>query len=124
MAKKKKRVVPMSTRIKRLKKKCDIALQNYYRNIGGDCEACSKPMHCVHHHIPVSRSSYLRYKAINLVRICSGCHMQHHNGDPKISHAYRQGKAPEWENNLFAIQHTPVKYTEEQLKEILEGYKI
>ena len=120
-----KKVVPKRTRIKRLKKKCDKALQDYYRSLMRNCESCFvKPANVAHHHVPQSRSNNLRYDDDNLILLCQGCHMMHHNGDPRISHNYRENKPRDWEEQLLEKQYVFKKYGEEELKEILTKYLV
>lgn len=118
--KKKPKLVPKPKRVARLKKKCDKALQDYYRALKLKCEACGKVATVMHHHCPVSRSNFLRYDGKNLVPLCQGCHMRHHNGEPGISYRYRKYID---EDYLMENQHTYKKWTEEELEDIKKSFK-
>ena len=73
----------------------------------------------MHHHVPKSRSSFLRYDGKNLVPLCGGDHFKHHNGDPSVSFKYRKTLD---EDYLMENQHTYKKWTEEELKEIIAKF--
>ena len=116
------KTVPKSKRIARLKKKVDIALQNYYRTLNMQCSACENQATVMHHHVPKSRSNFLRYDGRNLVPLCAGCHYLHHQKgtDPNVSFKYRKLLD---EDYLMENQHTYKKWEEDELKELLESFK-
>ena len=114
-----KKTVPKPKRISRLKKKADTTVQNYFRSLTLDCAAgCGNIATVMHHHVPKSRSSFLRYDGKNLVPLCQGCHYLHHQKgtDPNVSFKYRKTLD---EDYLMENQHTYKKFTEEELKEII-----
>lgn len=65
------------------------------------CEVCGKPSYCMHHFFPKSVSSRLRYDFDNLIPICQGCHMRHHQaGDPKIHETIKRKRGQAWYDTL------------------------
>ncbi len=73
--------------MKRLRNKADRLLQEHIRKNYTKCEYCSNQSQVGHHFVPKSVCSNLRYDLANVIPLCHGCHMKHHNGDPMI-HAY------------------------------------
>lgn len=74
-------------KVSTLRNKADRLYQELGRLLFNKC-FCGKEYSNLHHHIPKSRSSNLRYDLENGVPICAGCHFQHHNGDTRIAYQY------------------------------------
>ena len=101
-------------------------MQDYYRAEFNLCMSCFvNPASVVHHHVPQSRSRTLRFDERNYVFLCQGCHMQHHNGDPRIGHNYRQGMMAKygqgWEDELLTISGKIDKRSDKEWRQFLEG---
>lgn len=59
-----------------------------------------KEYSCLHHHVPKSRSSALRYEIRNGVPISAGEHIQWHSGsDPEIEFQYKLFMEQQWGEN-------------------------
>lgn len=90
-------------KITTLRNKADRLYQELGREMFNKC-FCGKPYSNLHHHIPKSRSSNLRYSLENGVPICAGCHFQHHNGDTRIAYKYipymKKLYGKDWESKL------------------------
>ena len=84
----------------RLMRKTDRLYQEAGRKLNTDCLVCSKPMVCLHHYVPKSRSTALRYDLKNGVPLCHGCHMQLHNGDPNIQNKINELNGIDWAKEL------------------------
>jgi hypothetical protein len=110
--------------ISRLWRKAGEALQRYYRSKGGLCMSCGRPMSVIHHHIPQARAKHLRFDERNLVRLCAGCHLKHHCGDPSISFRYRNEMRniykQQWEDDLIVDSHKLVKKSIPEIRQELE----
>lgn len=105
------------TKIALLKEKCDKALQTYYRKLYKVCEVCGGKAICMHHFFPKSMSLTLRYNEENLVPICRGCHMRHHQADdPTIHMTVVKNRGEDWYNRLN-------KYRQKKIKESVQYYK-
>lgn len=81
-------------------RKADRLLQEVGRKSYSDCLVCGKPMACLHHYVPKSRSTELRYDLKNCIPICQGCHMQLHNGDPAIQNKINETNGQDWIDEL------------------------
>jgi len=109
--------------VSQLRNKCDKALQQLGRQRYSKCEVCGNPISCLHHFYPKSTSSRLRYDWDNLIPICNGCHMQHHQaGNPKIHGTVIEKRGLEWYQELTQtkeeIQKVGVGYYREILEEL------
>jgi 5-methylcytosine-specific restriction endonuclease McrA len=81
----------------RWRKECDRRLQIKGMKEFPKCEVCGKPAYCMHHFFPKSVSSKLRYDFDNLIPVCQGCHMRHHQaGDPKIHETVKRKRGQSW----------------------------
>lgn len=123
-------------KIKTLRNKANRLYQELGRKMYSYC-FCGKPYSCLHHHIPKSRSSALRYEIKNGIPICAGCHLQHHSAnDPEISFKYikymKRLYGDNWEEDLrkqrFANKDlkTNIKWYQdniEMLEEKIKNYK-
>ncbi len=87
--------------LKTLQNQADRLIQEKGRRKYKNCEYCGGEMNCLHHFFPKSVSSALRYDWDNLIPICSGCHMQHHNGDPRIHAQIILKRGEKWYKNLL-----------------------
>jgi len=71
--------------VSQLRNKCDKLLQENGRKQRKRCEVCNNSAQVLHHFVPKSVSSRLRYDWDNLIFLCNSCHFKHHTvGDPKI----------------------------------------
>jgi len=93
----------------RLMKKADKLLQELGRIVYDTCLSCKKQSSVLHHYIPKSRSSFLRYNLKNCIPLCNGCHFAHHNGDPKIHNRINEALGKEWYQELEAQQRQAIK---------------
>lgn len=90
-------------------KKCDTKLQHKGKELYQKCEVCSKPMSCLHHFFPKSVSSRLRYDWDNLIPICNGCHMRHHQAnDPTIHGTILKKRGQAWYEVLIVKKYEPM----------------
>ncbi len=106
------------------RKKADKLLQEWGRDNFKYCEACSKPMSCLHHYYPKSSAGNLRYNELNLIPLCQGCHFRHHNGDPRIHNAVNDKRGKAWLNKLNKAKQEFIKCdTIGYYKEIIEKYE-
>lgn len=114
----------MSQEITKLKNKCDRLLQDALRaeNMGATCELCPRPFTCHHHHVPKSRSNYLRYNEDNLVRICQGCHRQIHLGIPAVWNKLIEVRTESWSRGLERKGHIMKSWKVTELRELKEKY--
>jgi 5-methylcytosine-specific restriction endonuclease McrA len=99
----------MLTKKNKLIKKADRELQEAGRRIYEYCEVCGAPMTVMHHYIPKSRSSFLRYNWDNCVPLCHGCHFKLHNSDPFIQNKINEKRGKEWYKGLEQLQVRGVK---------------
>jgi len=109
----------------RLRKECDSLLQHIFVKENPYCLVCGKPTHCGHHYFPKSTASALRYVVDNLIPVCAGCHVRHHNGDPRPQRRIDELKGKKWYNDLLKLKEAHVSDTigyYEQIKEELEKY--
>ena len=109
--------------VSQLRRKCDALLQEEGKRRYKNCEVCGNPISCLHHFFPKSTSSRLRYDWLNLIPICQGCHMRHHQaGDPSIHGTIIKKRGMEWYEDMKVIRHEIIKvnvaYYEEILKEL------
>jgi hypothetical protein len=80
----------------KLRDDCDKLYQELGRKMYKNC-FCGKPYSCLHHHVPKSRSSALRYEIKNGVPICAGCHNLHHSAsDTDIEFKYKLFMEDKW----------------------------
>jgi len=86
----------------KLKRKLDKMIQELGRATYTKCMVCNKPMTVLHHYFPKSMAGILRYEWENLIPLCHGCHMQHHNGNPTIHEKINLIKGEKWRNDLEA----------------------
>lgn len=92
------------------RKKCDTRLQEQGKIAFPKCEVCNKQMSCLHHFFPKSVSARLRYDWDNLVPICSGCHMRHHQaGDPTIHATVLRKRGNAWYDTLLKKKNESIK---------------
>lgn len=105
-------------------KKCDKRLQEKGKELYPKCEVCGKPISCLHHFFPKSISARLRYDWDNLIPICNGCHMQHHQaGNPRIHETVKQKRGQAWYETLNKKSREYIKVNKEYYKYILEMLK-
>ncbi len=106
-------------------RKADTLLQEVGKSIYSKCEVCGKPMSCLHHFFPKSISARLRYDWDNLIPICQGCHMRHHQaGDPRIHETIKQKKGGlEWYEALRKRGREIIKVNREYYEQQMEKLK-
>jgi 5-methylcytosine-specific restriction endonuclease McrA len=76
MVNKSKKIKPAT-----LRNKADRLLQELGRYSYDRCAVCGGEYSCLHHFIPKSLCSNLRYDWDNLVPVCHGCHFSFHTKD-------------------------------------------
>jgi len=90
---------------RKLVKRADRHLQDYYRREPMACEVCGNLAYAMHHFIPKSQSAGLRFEDINLVAICASCHTRHHlGGDPLVHGTIMKNKGMRWYKKLEKIK--------------------
>lgn len=109
--------------VSQLRNKCDKLLQEEGKKRYNKCEVCGNPISCLHHFFPKSVSSRLRYDWDNLIPICNGCHMRHHQaGDPSIHAKIIEHRGLGWYEELNITRRELIKvnvgYFEGILKEL------
>ena len=114
----------MSKELTKLKQKVDRAMQDYYRreHKGFSCELCSQPYQVAHHHVPKSRSNYLRYEYDNLVFLCNGCHRKIHQGDPGAWNKLMEVRGKEWSERIEKEGHKQKSWKMDELKNLLNNF--
>lgn len=108
--------------LKTLRNKCDRLVQEWGRDKYSRCLVCGKPISCLHHYYPKSVSSVLRYNENNLIPICQGCHLMHHNGDPRIHARILEIKGIDWHKELTKKKEQIIKINQGYYKKIIEKY--
>ena len=110
------------SKISILQKKCDKKIQEQGRLKYDRCEVCNNPMSCLHHFFPKSISAVLRYDWMNLIFICNGCHMRHHQaGDPRIHATIIRRRGQKWYNQLLKKKEKTIKTNVKYYEDILNG---
>jgi hypothetical protein len=107
--------------VSQLRNKCDKLLQEEGKRRYRKCEVCDNPISCLHHFFPKSTSSRLRYDWGNLIPICNGCHMRHHQaGDPSIHAKIILNRGQNWYDQLDRTRHEIIRVNKGYYEEILE----
>lgn len=107
--------------IGKLQAECDKLLQETGRKLYPKCEVCGKPMSCLHHYYPKSVSARLRYDWDNLIPICNGCHMRHHQaGDPNIHNTVNKKRGNAWLTTLQKKKNEYIKVNKEYYQYVKE----
>ena len=102
--------------------KADKIFQIWFMSSHTKCEACGKPAVCGHHFFPKSVASSLRYNPDNMVAICQGCHLHHHNGDPRIHAKIMEDRGRDWYNGLLAEKEKLTKTNKAYYEGIIKHY--
>ena len=113
----------MAKKISYYRNKADRAIQEWGRRTYQKCLVCGKEMSCLHHYYPKSTSSALRYDEDNLIPICQGCHLQHHNGNPSIHNKVNEIKGEEWLKRLQRKKEQIIKVGVNYYKYIIKDYE-
>ena len=92
----------------KLQKQCDILYQKVGLKDNPKCEVCGEIAEVIHHFIPKSLSSYLRYSKENGVPICNECHSKVHFQDPHINAMIIFKRGKEWELSLNSLRDRQV----------------
>ena len=89
---------------KRLRKECDILLQQKsFQKYGRKCEVCGGTYRLGGHHIFSKRLySHLRYDLENIAVLCSACHIirLHSQADPLILETIKKKRKRNWFKKL------------------------
>ena len=99
-----------SQRVSYWAKKADKVLQELQRELKADkgCLICGGEYSCQHHVVLKSQSTFLRYKEINLISVCAGCHLKFHNRNPigvkEIMDNLIEIKDQDWYDELLALK--------------------
>jgi 5-methylcytosine-specific restriction endonuclease McrA len=115
-----------SNPLRKLKKKADIALQDWYRlNCPYDmCLICGYKAELRHHFILKSMSNRLRYDSINLIPLCSKCHYKAHFGSETLISAqiaFKKGR--KWFDKIQRLSQEHINLTKKYLEEIIKKYE-
>lgn len=106
--------------LKTLQNKADRLLQEKNRRENKYCEYCGNECQVGHHYFPKSTSSALRYDMNNIIPLCNGCHMRHHNGDPRVHAQITLIRGEKWYANLLRDKEKITKVSQSYYKEIIE----
>ena len=99
-------------KIKKARKKADKLFQEIGLYLTPKCECCGRPATEIHHFIPKSLSTYLRYDLENGISLCRSCHFAHHSKyDPEIYEKMTANKSPEWFAHIKSKRQEFVKPT-------------
>lgn len=100
--------MPKRNPVKTLRNKCDKMLQTTFMESSPRCEGCGKPAVCAHHYFTKSTAASLRYDFSNLVAVCQGCHLRHHNGDPRLHAGVIERRGIDWHKALELKKNTTI----------------
>lgn len=114
--------MPRKAGVKTIKKKLDKEWGRLVRS-KGECEVCGKTGYLNAHHIVGRRTLGLRWNVANGCCLCSGCHtlkrMSAHQ-DPVWFIDWLEKNRPDDLKLVREWRHKTVKWTKEELKELLE----
>jgi 5-methylcytosine-specific restriction endonuclease McrA len=83
------------------RKKADRLIQEIGVANNAQCLVCGARCEVMHHYVPKSLSTNLRYCWSNLIPLCNGCHFKHHKqGDPTIMEIVVKKKGQDWADFL------------------------
>jgi len=78
--------------------------------LGGICLICGGKASCIHHYIPKSVSTALRYELRNGIPICVKCHCRLHSSpDPESNNIIRDKKGGKWLRDLRERRSKEIK---------------
>ena len=108
---------------KTLRNRADKLYQIVGLNLYKKCEACGKPSQVIHHIIPKSLCSALRYDLKNMSPLCNSCHFKHHTqGDPVIYEKIMGNRDADWFVYIKETRQketkTTITFYEKALKEL------
>jgi len=111
--------------IKTARNKADRLYQQVGLKLNPKCECCGKPASEVHHFVPKSLASSLRYELKNGISICRSCHFTHHTkADPIIYERMVANKPQHWfffiKRERNKIVKTTLGWYKEQIKKLEE----
>jgi hypothetical protein len=109
--------------IKYLRNKADKLYQEIGRQVFGSkgCLICHGEYSCLHHFIPKSCSTHLRYDFQNGIPICCKCHLRIHSSpDPTISVKIKDIMGQDWFNRLSAIRGKQIKVSKSYYLDIID----
>lgn len=111
-------LIVILNKLSTLRNKADKAYQEAGMKNNPKCLLCGKLADCIHHFIPKSVCSALRYELKNGIPICTGCHNRlHHSGDPEYEHKIIKIKGENWYEDLKRIRR------DVEIKESVGYYK-
>lgn len=91
----------MTKKISYYRNRADKLLQEIGRLTYDECLVCGRPVSCLHHFMPKSSCSALRYDFDNLIPICASCHLGvHSNRGASIIGQIIGIKGQEWFDSL------------------------
>lgn len=97
----------MKPKLSTLRNKADRKFQEFGMRNDPPCLLCGKPANCIHHFVPKSISSALRYEPKNGIQLCVGCHLRlHSSGDPEYEQKIIRIKGGSWYDDLQEIRKT------------------
>lgn len=100
----------MKSKLTKLREDCDRLMQQLGTKKYKWCEVCGAPRQVLHHFYPKSQSSRLRYDSDNLINLCNGCHMRHHQaGDPTIHATIIKNRGVDWYDQLSKTRFEMIK---------------
>jgi len=110
--------------LSKLKIEADKLLQMVYRSRLSHCAICMRPKDTMHHYVPKSVSSNLRYDERNLVPICTKCHCRIHSSpDPEPGNSLRDYLGESRYAYLKTAKHIEKKWTREELLQLISDYR-
>jgi len=105
-----------------LRNKADRLTQIEGKRRYSKCLICGKPNQVLHHFVPKSVSSNLRYDWENLIPLCNGCHMRlHQSGDPDYEQRIIKARGgSEWYEKLRKRGREIIKVNREYFTKVIE----
>ena len=103
----------------KLKKKLDRLIQEKYVPLYPECLICGGQTTEMHHFVQKKQSLALRWELTNLVSLCKGCHLAHHQkGDYRINEIIIAKKGKEWLREIEEKRKILFKDTMANLRDI------
>jgi len=110
--------------ISKLKKKADVVFKKYIRTRDGRCLHCGRTTNLqASHTIPVSKGNRLRYDERNVITLCHHCHLNWWHKNPLEGSKWFKETFPQDYEYLQFSKNERLKFTEEDLKELIDMYK-
>jgi len=107
-----------------LKKKLDVLFKKFIRTRDKRCLHCG----CLEnlqasHSIPVSHGNRLRYDEKNVITLCYHCHLNWWHKNPIEAGEWFKNKFPENYEYIERVKNERVKFTVEELEDLIAKYK-